>query len=142
MAAEQKVIPSPTAASVVVGILSDLQLLVEQQFQLTRCEIEDEIRQRMVATTLFGAGLAGCLLSVSMLSFASAHALHWALSPDTGDRAILPLWICEAFISVLLGSMGIWLAFSGRRRFLAVTAIQNPAREIFEESDEWKTELP
>lgn len=142
MAAEQKDLPAPTAASLVVGILSDLQLLVEQQFQLTRCEIEDELRLRTAAAAVLGAGIAGCFLSAMMLSMALAHGLHWAMSPNTADSAALPLWICEAGISVLLGSTGAWLAVTGRRRFNAVTASQNPAREIFEESEEWKTDSP
>ena len=46
--------PEQTTASLVNGILSDLHRLVEQQFQLTRHEIEDELRRRAAAAAVKG----------------------------------------------------------------------------------------
>ncbi len=57
-----------TVTTLVAGVLSDLQLLVEQQFQLAKCEIEMELRQRLTATLILGTGLAGLLIGGFMLS--------------------------------------------------------------------------
>ena len=56
MSTDVKDPPDQTAASLVSGILGDLQHLVEQQFRLTRREIEDEIRQRTTAAAVLVLG--------------------------------------------------------------------------------------
>ncbi len=132
MFTDAKDLPVKTAASLVTGILGDLQLLVEQQFQLTRCEIEQELRQRASATAVFAAGLAVYFLSMLMSSLAAAHLLHWATLPTSADAAGIPLWVCECGIALVLCGIGSLLAALGRRRFLAVTLSQNPATSIFE----------
>ena len=138
MVTDLKQPPATTAASLVSDILGDLQLLVDQQFQLTRCEIEQELRQRANAASMLGAGLAGYFLSAIMFSLAAAHLLHWTLLPTESSMEKFPLWVCESVIAVLLCGVGSLLVSLGRRRFRAVTLSQNPAREIFEDAKQWK----
>src|SRR5580704_12187161 len=87
--------PDQTAASLLSGILGDLQHLVEQQFQLTRREIEDEIRQRAIAAAIFALGVTVLLVGAIVFCFGLAHLLHWATSPRGTDPAGLPLWVCH-----------------------------------------------
>jgi len=47
-----------TAATLVSGIHGDLQNLVEQQFQLTRREIEEELRKSATVAALISFGNA------------------------------------------------------------------------------------
>ena len=86
--------PDQTAASLLSGILSDLQHLVEQQFQLTRREIEDEIRQRAIAAAVFALGVTILFLGAIVFCVGLVHLLHWAALPGGTDPAWLPLWAC------------------------------------------------
>ncbi|HQZ65227.1 MAG TPA: phage holin family protein [Planctomycetaceae bacterium] len=123
----------PSLASLLSGILGDLQKLVEQQFQLTRCELEQEFRQRASAAAVFGMGLATIFLAAFMLSLSAAHLLHWLMTSGTADTARLPLWACEAMICGAQTVAGSLLVWKGRRQFQVISACQNPASEIFQD---------
>jgi hypothetical protein len=125
--------PEPTAASLVSGILGDLHHLVEQQFQLTRREIEDELRQRATATAIFGVGAAFLFLATVVLCLTVAHLLHWLTSPPETDPASLPLWACHGAVAAGLAAIGAILAQVGRVRFRSIDRFPNPATEILQE---------
>ena len=125
--------PEQTAASLVSGILGDLQHLVEQQFQLTRREIEEELRQRAAAAAVFGVGVGFLFLDAIVLCLTLAHLLHWVASPPGTDPAWLPLWACHAVLAAVLTVGGGILALIGRARFRAIDPFQNPATEIMQE---------
>jgi hypothetical protein len=131
--------PDQTAASLVSGILGDLQHLVEQQFQLTRREIEVELRQRAVGAAMFCVGLGSLFLAALEFSLASAHLLHWAAQSPVADPARLPLWACHALVAAMLAIVGGILALVGRARFKSVGRFQNPATEILQEHVPWTT---
>ena len=139
MAATPQDVPRPTAVSLVTGIFSDLQLLVEQQFQLTRCEIEQELRQRAAAGLVFAASLAGYFLSAFMLSLAAAHGLHRLMQASVADADSSPLWACEMVVGIVLCGGATLLLRTARRRLREVTVTQNPATEILQDSRQWTT---
>lgn len=139
MGVETKAPPLKTAASLVTDVLSDLQLLIEQQFQLTRCEIEDEFRQRVFAAAIFGAGLAHWLVSLMLASLAVANGIYSAMLPTLKDSQQLPLWGCQLGVAGLLFVVGAVLITLGRRRFRDVTSSQNPASQLFREAKIWST---
>jgi len=125
--------PEQTAASLVSGILGDLHHLVEQQFELTRREIEEELRQRVTATAIFGLG-AGCLfLAVMMACLTAVHLLYWVVSPPETDPASLPLWACHAVVSAGLVVLGGILTLVGRARFRSIDRFPNPVTEMMQE---------
>jgi len=128
----------PTTASLVTGILGDVQRLVAQQFQLTRREITDELQQRAAAGVVFGAGVGALGLGAIALTLAVVHVLHWATSPPGTDVAGLPLWACYAVVAAVLAVTGGILAQVGKSRFLAVKSFHSPT-EIFEEPHPWTT---
>lgn len=125
--------PKQTAASLVSDILGDLQHLVEQQFLLTRRELEVELRQRAAAAAIFGVGLGILFLDGIVLCLTVAHLLHWVASPAGTDPATLPLWGCYAVVTVVLAVIGVILAQIGRARFRSIYPCQNPATEIMQE---------
>ena len=125
--------PEQTAASLVSGILGDLQDLVEQQFQLTRREIEVELRKCAAAAAVFGLGVAILLLAAIALCLTLSHLLHWMASPPGTDPAWLPLWACHAVVSAVFGISGGILTQVGRAKFRAVDPYQNPATEMMQE---------
>ena len=143
-AAEQTVedAPAQSAASLVSGILGDLQHLVEQQFQLTRREIEEELRQRAAAAAIFGIGLAVFFLDAIVLCLTLAHLLHWEMSPSGTDPAALPLWACYAVVAAVLIIIGGTMTYVGRARFNSVKRFKNPITEILQEPVQWTTTPP
>lgn len=139
MGVDTKAPPLRTAASLVTDILSDLQLLIEQQFQLTRCEIEDEFRQRVTAAAICGAGLANWLVSLMLASLAAANGIYSAMLPDSTDSEPLALWGCQLGIAGVLFVIGAVLIALGRQRFRDVTSSQNPATQLFQEAKQCST---
>lgn len=129
----------PTAASLISGILCDLQRLVEQQFQLTRCEIEDEVRRRAAAALLLALGMSVFLVDTIILCLTCVHLLHWLGSPNGTDPAWLPLWLCHGVIVVILTVIGAILTQLGRVRFQSIERCPNPVIEISQEHASWTT---
>lgn len=122
-----------TAASLVGGILGDLQRLVEQQFELTRQEIEEEVRLRVAAAAIFSVGVGLFALGAVEFCLALAHLLHWATSAAGTDTAWLPLWGCHAVVAVVFVVLGGILAQVGRAKFMSVQSFHNPITEILQE---------
>ena len=134
--------PEQMAAALLSGILGDLQHLVEQQFQLTRREIEEELRQRATAAAVFGIGLAVFFLDAIVLCMTLAHLLHWVASPPGTDPAALPLWACHAVVAAVLVIIGGIMTYVGRARFNSVKRFKNPITEILQEPVQWTTTPP
>ncbi len=125
--------PEQTAASLVSGILGDLQHLVDQQFQLTRREIEVELRQRTEAAAVFGLGAGFLFLAAISLCLSLSHLLHWMASPIGTDPAWFPLWACHAVVAAVLAVIGGILAVVGRAKFKSIESFHNPLTEILQE---------
>jgi hypothetical protein len=128
--------PKETATSLVSGIFGDLQQLAQQQFQLSRCELKQALRQRAYAAAYLGFGTTCLLLATLVLGLTAAHWLHWMASPPGTDPAWLPLWGCHAVVAVLLAAIGGSLGLIGRARFHTADAFHNPIAEIFRERDQ------
>ncbi len=128
-----------SAASLVSGILGDLQLLVEQQFQLTRQEIEEELRLWAAAAMVFALGMGAFLVAAIVLCLTAANLLHWAALPPGTDPAWLPLWACHATVAAAVAVIGGILVQRGRAKFKAIDVYRNPASEILEEHVQWTT---
>ncbi len=126
--------PDQTAASLVSGILGDLQHLVEQQFELTRREIEDEIRQRAIAAAIFALGVTVLFLGAILFCFGMVHLLHWAASPRGTDPAWLPLWACHAMVAAALAVIGGYAAHVGRVKFDSTAPFHNPLTDLLQEN--------
>ena len=131
--------PDQTAASLLSGILGDLQHLVEQQFQLTRREIEVELRLRAAAAAVFAFGAGIFVLGVIVLCLSLAHLLYWVAAPPGTDPAWLPLWACHSAVAAVLIVIGGIVAYVGRARFGSVEQFQNPVTEILQEPVPWTT---
>lgn len=125
--------PEQTAASLVSGILGDLQDLVEQQFQLTRRQIEAELRKCAAAAAVFGLGVAILLLAAIALCLTLSHLLHWMASPPGTDPGWLPLWACHAVVSAVFGISGGILTHVGRVKFSSATPLENPPTQRMQE---------
>ena len=125
--------PEQTAAALLSGILGDLQQLVEQQFELTRREIEEELRLRATAATAFGLGIGVMFLDAIVLCMTLAHLMHWMASPPGTDPAVIPLWACYGVVAAVLVVIGGSMTLVARSRFRSVVPFQNPMTEIVQE---------
>src|SRR5690349_11891004 len=125
--------PDRTATSLVSGILGDLQQLVVQQFQLTRREIEDEIRQRAIAAAVFALGATILFLGAFLFCLGMVHLLHWVTLPGGIAPAGLPLWACHALVAAVLAVIGGFLAHVGRVKFRSTDRFHNPLAELLQE---------
>lgn len=99
-----------STASLVGGILADLQSLVEQQLRLTRLEIEGELRRRTTAAAVLVIGLALCLVGAIVMSFGLVYLLHTLTLKDAAEAAALPLWACYEIVGVGVLAVGGLLA--------------------------------
>ena len=132
-------LPERTAASLVSGILGDLHHLVQQQFELTRREVEGQLRQCAVAGVVFGLGTALLLIAGLLLGLMFSHLLHWAVSPSGTDPASFPLWACHALGAAVFATVGATLMCVGRAKFTCTDEWHNPATEILQERAKWPT---
>lgn len=119
-----------TAASLVSGILGDLQQLVEQQFQLTRREIERELQQRVAAAKILILGIVVFFLDALMICLTLAHLLHWLASAPSTDPVWQSVWASHALVAMGLSVFGVGLTCLGYARLRSVEQFQNPVTEI------------
>lgn len=90
---------------ILAGIAGDAQKLLDQQLQLLRSEVRQEVREAKSAAASLGAGAGlvatGGVLSTLML----VHLLH------RSTRA--PLWCCYGIVGGMCGAIGAGLLRSG-----------------------------
>lgn len=126
--------PEQTTASLMSGIFADLKHLVEQQFELTRQEIEVGLRQRAKAAAVFGLGMGILVLAAAVLCLTLSHLLHWAASPPGTDPAWLPLWACHAVVAAMLAVSGVIVASVGRAKFRSIEPLTSSDTDLLQES--------
>ena len=125
--------PEQTTASLVSGIFGDLKHLVEQQFELTRQEIEVGLRQRAKAAAVFGVGVGILVLAAASLCLTLSHFLHWMASPPGTDPAWLPLWACHAVVAAMLAICGGIVASVGRAKFRSIEPLTSSDTDLLQE---------
>jgi len=139
MATEVQDRSDPSLSSLVGGIVSDVQDLVKQQLQLTRHEIEDDLRKARDAAALFALGVGVCLLSAISFCLMLAHLLHWLTGPQGLDPAGFPLWACHGVVGATLVVIGGCLTGVGRQKMKTVHPMNNQATQALKENVQWLT---
>ncbi len=118
-----------STATLITGLVDDVQTLVKQQFQLTRKEIERDLQRCREAALLFLAGAGMLLLGMVEVTLAIAHWLHWVTSPAGTEVASLPLWGCHGIVGI-----------AASRLFQTVDPLNGPTAEAIQDNLEWKTD--
>lgn len=129
----------PSLASLVTGIASDMQDLVKQQLQLTRHEIEEDLRKSKEAVAMLVLGIAVVFLGAILLCLGLAHLINWATLPAGMAPPGFPLWACFGVVGAVLALGGGCLMAMGRSKFQQIHPIDNPATEALKENVEWAT---
>jgi len=139
MATEVQNRSEPSLSSLVGGIVSDVQDLVKQQLQLTRREIEDDLRKTKESALLLVVGMGVLFLGAFPLCLMLVHLLHWLTEPPGSDPASLPLWACHAVVGVVLVVIGGCLCAMGRQKLKSIDPLHNPATQALKENVQWMT---
>ncbi len=125
--------PPQSAATLVTGILDDLQSLIHQQLCLSVREVEVEFQRRTRAIVIIAVGAGLTLVGAVAFSAAAANFLHWLACPEGTDPARFPLWACQAVVSFVFAVAGGVALFVGRRGLQCSTDCQAPVTEIYGE---------
>jgi hypothetical protein len=128
-----------SVAALVGEIVKDVQDLVKQQFQLSRHEIEEDIRKSTEAATIYGVGVGTLFLGALSLCLMLAHLIHWLTAPHGTDPAHFPLWACFAVIGGVLSIVGWEVMYAGRRMLQKINPLHNPATQALKENVQWLT---
>jgi len=128
-----------SVASLVSGIVHDVQDLVKQQMRLTRREIEDDFRKSKDSLVLLALGGASCLLGAFAVCLMLAHLFHWLGLPAGAEMSALPLWASFAIVAALFFIGGGVAIMVGRNKMLAIGNPLHDTAEALKENIEWKT---
>jgi hypothetical protein len=110
------------------AIAHDAGRLVQQQFDLLRAELRQELVQLERGVGAMGAGAVLAASGGALSTLALVHGLRRA----TG----LPLWACYALVGGSLGLAGAGLILHGRRR-IAALQLAPQSSEALAENLQW-----
>jgi hypothetical protein len=102
-----------STATLLHGILSDVQDLIKQQLQLTRVEIKSDVQKSLEGGLVLASGAGGCLVGAILFGMALVHLLYALCAPPGVDPSRLPLWACFGIVAIVATSIGSLLVYLG-----------------------------
>jgi Putative Actinobacterial Holin-X, holin superfamily III len=127
-----EIAPEQSAASLVHGIMADVQQLIQQQLVMFRQEIQDTLSQVLYAAITLAVASGITAVGSGMLLLMLPLLLNW-YAPE------LPLWACFGIVGgtiAVVGGIGI---FAGVRKVQSCHPLSSQAVEAFKETFTWKT---
>ena len=101
-------IENESLAALFNGIVVDLQHLAEQELQLAKSEVEDELRRRATSAKHFAYVVATLFLAAFHVCFVFVYLLHGVSSSAPNESGGLSLWSSHLTVAlVLVGIAGI-----------------------------------
>jgi len=141
MATEVQNHSDASVATLVSGIVTDVQDLIKQQLQLTRKEIEADFRKTREAASLLVVGLGVLFFGGFALCLMLAHLIHHLTLPaghvSSFDPAAIPLWGCYGIVAAVLLVVGGGLAFAGKKKFDSFNPLPDESAQVLKENVEW-----
>jgi len=131
MATDLKHSPDVSVSELVTGIVGDLQHLMQQQFELLKHDVKNDLAKLRDAGLMMGAGAACGLVAGILLLQMLVYLTYW-LSQETW-----PLWACFALWGGIMALAGVALIVGGRSRISAVRPMEEPAAVALKENVEW-----
>jgi hypothetical protein len=95
----------PGTSPLLSGIVADVRQLMEQQAQLLRLEIREDLRKARTGMILLGASLGIVASGGLLLCFMLPWLLHWLTD--------WPEWLCCGLFGVLFLALGVLAAYTG-----------------------------
>jgi len=128
---------SPSMASLLGGIVSDIQTLIRQEVALARSEIQREWDKAKTAAGSMAVGSAILALGGILLCLMVVHLLAWAFGyPNTPGRE-WALWVAYLIVGGVLAVLGAVLFYTGRNKAGQVNVIPPQTAETMRENVEW-----
>lgn len=121
----------PTLTELVSGIASDAQQLIQQQYQMLRAEIKEDIRRTKSALAYMGFGIGGSIVGAIFLVVALPLVLN-----DVLDMEHRP-WVGWAIIGGVMLVVGIIGLLVGRNIFRKNNPLPDKTLNALEENLSW-----
>lgn len=110
MSEAEQDLENQSIAALFSGIVVDLQQLAEQQLQLAKSEVEDELHRRATSVKLILGLVAVLFLAAFNLCFAIVYLLHGVSSNSSNGSGGIPLWMCHLIVAMILAGIAGILA--------------------------------
>jgi len=120
---------SPSMASLLGEIVSDIQTLVRQEIALAKTEMLREWDKAKTAAGSMAAGAAVLAVGGLLLCIAVVCVLH--------EVAGLPWWASFLIVGGVLAVLGLVLFYTGRNKAAQVNVIPPQTAETMRENVQW-----
>ena len=126
----------PSMASLLGGIVSDIQTLIRQEVKLARTELQKEWDKAKTAAGSMAVGAGILALGGILLCFMVVHLIAWAFGyPQEGKE--WALWVSYLIVGGVLAVLGAVLFYTGRSKASEVNVIPQQTAETMKENVEW-----
>jgi hypothetical protein len=119
----------PSMASLLGGIVSDIQTLIRQEIALAKTEMMREWDKAKTAAGSMAAGAAVLALGGVLLGIAVVCVLH--------EVALLPWWASFLLVGGVLAVLGAVMYYTGRNKAAEVHVIPPQTAETMRENVQW-----
>jgi hypothetical protein len=113
----------------VKGILTDVRQLIRDEAALARAEMREQIGRAKLAAGALGAAAAA-------LTFGCAFLLV-AIAMGVADLFDWPFWAGFLIVALLLGTGGMVMFSTGRKRLRSVNPVPEQTVQTLKENSEW-----
>jgi putative superfamily III holin-X len=129
---DQQTDPDVSMTHLVSGILADAQKLIEQQLNLLRHEVKDELHKTMTAAMILMSGSVIVLVGGILLCFMLVELLAWT-APG------IPIWGCYGIVGGSIMAFGGVLLFIAIQKLKSINPLLGESIQAFKETLQWKT---
>jgi hypothetical protein len=118
-----------TLTELVSGIANDAQHLIQQQYQMLRAELREDLQRTKAAVKCLGIGAAGSVVGMLFLAVAAPLFLNWLFA--------MPPWAGWAIVGGALFVGGVIALFVGKTKFDKFNPLPDKTLHAFEENISW-----
>lgn len=130
MASDLHTEPGFSVTSLLRGIVSDAQELMQQQLALFRAEIKDDFRKTVGILIAIGSGAFMVAIGASLLSCMLVYLLN-SLAPA------LPLWGCFGIVGACVALVGVIIAYAAIAKFKTFNPLPDESVQALKENVQW-----
>jgi len=116
-----------SVASLVSGIVKDVQELTSQQLALFKKEMADDFRKTRDVAVSWALGLAAALVAAIMLTFTVAELLTWAIPT-------VPRWVWYGVVGVAVAIAGGILFYAGQKKLQSFNPLPEQSVQALKEN--------
>jgi Putative Actinobacterial Holin-X, holin superfamily III len=129
---DQQTDPDVSVTHLVSGILADAEKLIEQQLDLLRHEVKDELHKTINAGLILLWGSVIALVGGILLCFMLVELLNWA-APG------VPIWGCYGIVGGSIAVVGGALLCTGIMKVKTINPLPDESIQALKETLQWKT---